>query len=182
MVYSKDEFICEATWDFATSMIQVNEESATKILELLSENGFNIKGFVSLPYDATEYNGHHYFLYSDICNSWEDAKSYCESIGGYLAIINDDAENTFLFDLMRETGHKNAYFGLSDCETEGIWKCVDGSNPEYVNWSNGEPNNERGVEHYAMFYYKSPEYQWNDGDFNHGTTNDNATFFCEWNY
>lgn len=152
------------------------EESGTesKLNELDSTEPF------LLPDDAVEYNGHYYYLYSDICDTWEEAKTYCESVGGYLAIIDDDAENTFLYDLMKQAGHKNAYFGLSDCETEGVWKYVDGSDPEYTNWSNGEPNNERGVEHYAMFYYKSPEYQWNDGDFNHGTTNDNANFFCEW--
>lgn len=154
------------------------EESGTKTESEI--NGFDSTETFLLPDDAVEYNGHYYYLYSDICDTWEEAKTYCESVGGYLAIIDDDAENTFLYDLMKQAGHKNAYFGLSDCETEGVWKYVDGSDPEYTNWSNGEPNNERGVEHYAMFYYKSPEYQWNDGDFNHGTTNDNANFFCEW--
>lgn len=194
-VFSEGKFICDAAWDMSASMIKIDDEGAEKILSILSENGFIVDGYdmkadqeqipkdskVSLPNDAIEYNGNHYYLYSDICNTWEDAKSYCESMGGYLAIINDDLENAFLFDLMKQSGHENAYFGLTDCEEEGVWKCVDGSNPEYLNWSDGEPNNERGVEHYAMFYYKSPEYQWNDGDFNHGTTNDNATFICEWN-
>lgn len=183
-IYSEGKFICDAALDVATSMIQIDEESSNKILNLLSENGFIISGFrgaeTSVPNEAVEYNGHHYYLFSNMCETWEEAKTYCEDMGGYLAIINDDAENIFLYDLMKQAGHENAYFGLTDHETEGVWKCVDGSEPEYTNWSYGEPNNERGVEHYAMFYYKSPEYQWNDGDFNHGTTNDNATFICEW--
>ena len=184
-IYSEGKFICDAALDVAMSMIQIDEESSNKILNLLYENGFIISGFrgveTSVPNEAVEYNGHHYYLFSNMCETWEEAKTYCENMGGYLAIINDDAENIFLYDLMKQAGHENAYFGLTDRETEGVWKCVDGSEPEYTNWSYGEPNNERGVEHYAMFYYKSPEYQWNDGDFNHGTTNDNATFICEWN-
>ena len=31
-----------------------------------------------------------------------------------------------------------------------------------------------------MFYYKSSEYKWNDGDFENGTVNDYAAFICEW--
>ncbi len=66
---------------------------------------------------------------------------------------------------MKTTEYESAYFGLTDSENEGVWKNVDGSEPKFINWSDGEPNNERGIENYAMFYYKSPEYKWNDGDF-----------------
>lgn len=34
-----------ATWDFATCMMQLDDESATLILKLLAENGFEIQGF-----------------------------------------------------------------------------------------------------------------------------------------
>lgn len=133
-----------------------------------------------IPTGAVEYNGHFYYVFPNICDSWEDAKLYCESLGGHLAVINDEAENKRLYQLMKEFGYSNAYFGLSDVESEGSWKWVTGENATYTNWSNGEPNNERGKEHYAMFYYKSSEYKWNDGDFENGTSNDHAAFICEW--
>lgn len=44
-IYSEGKFISDAVWDLASSMIQLDDDSATKILELLSENGFIINGF-----------------------------------------------------------------------------------------------------------------------------------------
>ena len=81
---------------------------------------------------------------------------------------------------MQELGYSNAYFGFSDAESEGNWNWVTDEVVIYTNWSSGEPNNERKKEHYAMFYYKSPKYQWNDGDFGNGTVNDFSAFICEW--
>lgn len=139
-------------------------------------------GVKTLPNNVVQYNGHHYYIYADVCSTWEEAKSYCESLGGHLAIINDEAENTFLFDLMKKMGYVNAYFGLFDLNKNGDWKWIDGSTPKYLNWAKGEPNRERNKEYIGMFYYKTPDYQWNDGDYNNGTVNDDKIFICEWNY
>lgn len=133
-----------------------------------------------IPDDAYELNGHYYYVYTGTCETWEEAESFCESKGGYLAVINDERENNFVFDMMKELGYDNAYFGYSDAESEGVWKWVNGEASNYENWSNGEPNNENGNENYAMFYHSSPDYTWNDGNFNHGTVGDEATFICEW--
>lgn len=103
-------------------------------------------------------------------------------MGGHLAVLNDEEENKNVYHYVKNNGFENAYFGYSDVEKEGNWKWVNGEAALYSNWSDGEPNNERGIEHYAMFYYKSPDYEWNDGDFYHGTVNDTPTFICEWDY
>lgn len=48
-IYSEEKFICDAACDIASSMLQLDDESAKKILELLTENGFIIQGFKSTP-------------------------------------------------------------------------------------------------------------------------------------
>ena len=141
---------------------------------------FSLETESSIPNGAIEYNGHYYYVFSDICDSWEEAKLYCESLGGHLAVINDENENKRLYEIMQEFSYSNAYFGFSDAESEGNWNWVTDEAVTYTNWSKGEPNNERKKEHYAMFYYKSPKYQWNDGDFGNGTVNDFPAFICEW--
>ena len=44
----------------------------------------------------------------------------------------------------------------------GGWKWVNGSylRDTYVNWSNNEPNNAGGFEHYAQFEYSNDGKQW----------------------
>ena len=138
-----------------------------------------------IPQDAFEYNGHSYYIYSNVVDTWDAAKTYAESLGGYLAIINNDAENTALYDYMKSRGYGSAYFGFTDAPVEGTWNWVDGSSVNYTNWASGEPsngvNNNAGRENYGMFYWMF-RYTWNDGDFG-DIFNDNGSqaFIVEWN-
>ena len=137
----------------------------------------------NIPSDAFTYNGHSYYMYSEVCDTWEEAKSYCESLGGHLAVINNSAENKKLYNYMKSSGYDSAYFGLRDTDNEGSWKWIDSETSNYRNWADGEPNGGT-YENYAMFYYKYTDGKWNDGDFSRGTVNstlnDTATFICEW--
>lgn len=129
--------------------------------------------------NALSWNGHRYALFSNM-NSWEDAKAYCESIGGHLAVIESAEENVALFDYICSKGVENAYFGYSDSVEEDSWTWVDGSSSAYANWHSGEPNGESSNEDYAMFYYKFDDGTWNDGDFGGSTVNGGTTYICEW--
>ena len=40
-----------------------------------------------IPSDALVYNGHSYYIYSNVADTWEEAKTYCEKLGGHLAVI-----------------------------------------------------------------------------------------------
>ena len=128
-----------------------------------------------IPSDAFEYNGHSYYVFSDICETWEDAEKYCESLGGYLAVINNDDENTAVYDIMKQQGYESAYFGYTDVEEDGNWHWINGKNSSYTNWNRYEPSD--GF--YAMFYWKW-EYTWNDGTFDDKTDNGGMAFICEW--
>ena len=142
------------------------------------------KGYYVDDNKYLHYGGHKYYAYrsSDI-DSFSDAKTFCEENGGYLAIINDEAENRTLYEyVFIDMGYESAYFGLTDEENEGIWKWVDGSALTYENWKDGEPNDLNGVEEYALFYKDEPAWKWNDGDFGKDPpyTGD-VIFLIEWN-
>lgn len=136
------------------------------------------------------YNGHSYYVFSGVCDTWEEAQKYCEKRGGYLAVINDEKENSAVFEIMKELGFDSAYFGYTDKGKEGNWKWVSNDSSKYVNWNKVEdedgyvePNNGKGYtnENNAMFYFKYPDGTWNDGDFGFMTEGGDKAFICEWN-
>ena len=138
---------------------------------------------VNIPFsNILGYNGHTYFAYeTSAIDTYREAEEYCESLGGHLAVINDDDENTALYDyVFKHLGLPSAYFGLSDENQEGSWEWIDGTPYSYENWRSGEPDNLRGVEDYALFYYKDAAYTWNDGDFGKDPTTGTVIFLIEW--
>ena len=131
-------------------------------------------------------NGHAYLLvnYNNInaysVHSWE---KWCEAQGGYLAIIDDRAENDFLYNSLRscynpETGKnmESAYFGYTDEDDEGRWYWFYDNETGFTNWHAGQPNNSTGNENCACFYYKFADGSWNDSEIG----NNSYWFFCEW--
>ena len=134
-----------------------------------------------IPPDAYVFDHLSYMFYNiETITTWEEAKAYCESLGGHLAIITTNEENDFLYQLMVEEGYTSAYFGLSDSYKEGNWVWIDGTVPSYTNWHSGEPNSENSNEDYAMFYWKYTDGTWNDGDFGNKTVSGGQAFICEW--
>jgi len=130
---------------------------------------------LNVPSDALNYNGHSYYIYSNVANTWNEAKAYCEARGGHLAVINNAKENSALFNYVRSKNYMEAYFGLSDASKEGTWTWATSEKVSYKNFASGEPNGGT-YENYGMFYaWAYPDGEWNDGDFK-VTQN----FICEW--
>ncbi len=109
--------------------------------------------------------------------TWQQAERRCEWKGGHLAVIESSTENFLLYSAMKAKGYENAYFGFSGESSEGNWKWVDGTSTAYTNWHSGEPNNQDGIEHYAMFYEKFQDGTWNDAD---GIIDAGCAYICEW--
>ncbi|XP_034147080.1 CD209 antigen-like [Esox lucius] len=92
-------------------------------------------------------------------NNWEYAKQYCLKRGAQLVIINNQEEQKFLISLNIRT-----WIGLSDIETEGTWRWVDGTPLTTAYWGEKEPNNAGGGKDCAEIYHciTDPVNKWND--------------------
>ena len=160
--------------------------------DLANSNTYEQSGYICEweASDAAEetqvegYTGHLYEFYTLPESEWESgpitwqqAERRCEWKGGHLAVIESSTENFLLYSAMKAKGYENAYFGFSDESSEGNWKWVDGTSTSYTNWHSGEPSNQDGIEHYAMFYEKFQDGTWNDAD---GIIDAGCAYICEW--
>lgn len=160
--------------------------------DLANSNTYEQSGYICEweASDAAEetqvegYTGHLYEFYTLPESEWESgpitwqqAEKRCEWKGGHLAVIESSTENFLLYSAMKSKGYENAYFGFSDESSEGNWKWVNGTSTSYTNWHSGEPSNQDGIEHYAMFYEKFQDGTWNDAD---GIIDAGCAYICEW--
>jgi hypothetical protein len=80
--------------------------------------------------DTLNYNGHTYYLITP--NTWEGAAAEALSLGGYLATINDQGEQDFLWNSWKNS------LGAG----EGLWIGLERSHHGTIFvWMNGEPVN-----------------------------------------
>ncbi len=111
-------------------------------------------------------NGSSYYV-SDNTSSWYSNKLICENLGGHLAVITSEEENNFISQLIQQSYDDNLVFhiGFSDENSEGNWFWVNGEEFNYSNWSESEPSNSYGGEHYGQIYWSG---YWNDIRNNNG--------------
>lgn len=104
-----------------------------------------------IPENAQLYNGNKYYLY-DKSMTWDEAKAYCEDLGGHLVTIADANEQAFLTSMV-DGAAQNCYW-IGATSTTGSWEWVTNEAFSYTNWKNAEPNNESGIENYAVMIAK----------------------------
>lgn len=109
--------------------------------------------------------GNQYFL-TTARSSWTEAHAEAVAAGGTLVTINDAEEQKWLLDTFG--GTELFWIGLSDQQTEGVWKWSGGDNVSYTNWTPNEPNNALsfadqyfGGENYVVMNWQSNG-KWND--------------------
>ncbi len=141
--------------------------------------------FLEIPDDAKEFNGHYYKAYDtgEFCLS---ARTYCESVGGYLCTITSQEEQNFVVGLFE---NKNVYWLGGTC-IEKAWGWITEEEFSYTKWGDSEPNNMEGSENYLQIYAKDFRKKvvgdWNDAS-NVGAeyASDfysiaNTGYICEW--
>ena len=125
------------------------------------------------------YGGHTYQFFNTRFSSFEEAETYCESLGGHLAVIESKDEDKNVYSFLRSLGEMNAFLGVKK-NTDGIWTNVYGNvldKNSYTNWGSDEPNNEGGCEDVLQYYEAYPNGEWNDLYWGKQGI---YSFICEW--
>ncbi|XP_042168070.1 C-type lectin domain family 4 member E isoform X1 [Oncorhynchus tshawytscha] len=104
-----------------------------------------------------------YFVSSE-SKTWSESRQDCVERGADLVIVNSREKQRFLFAL-----NKRAWIGLTDRETEGSWKWVDGTPLRTSYWIIDQPNNGRSLSSFPeedcvelQNGQDQPEKTWND--------------------
>jgi Lectin C-type domain len=94
-------------------------------------------------------NFHTYLLTpNNVSMSWQAARDYARTFGGYLVSINDPGEHAFVDGNYTGNTGTRRWIGLSDQASEGNFVWDSGEPVTYTAWAGGEPNNV-GNEDYA---------------------------------
>ena len=133
----------------------------------------NAANITQIPEDAYEFNENFYKIYNE-CLTWEEAKLYCENLGGHLATITSIQEQDFICSINFCSGL--LWIGAFRDEAFN-WQWVTGEEWDYTNWAEGEPNNSSNVisdENCAVIWPDT----WND--LNNSNLFEQTGFICEW--
>ncbi|XP_076874406.1 uncharacterized protein LOC143524812 [Brachyhypopomus gauderio] len=124
--------------------------------QLLMESAVLQKGLSVLGWNY--FNSSLYYISTEE-KTWSESRQDCRERGADLVIINSREEQEFMFEMVNNT---HAWIGLTDMNTEGIWKWVDGSRPPNTGyWAQGEPNG-KGIEHCGEVVIFTYSKGWND--------------------
>ncbi len=110
-------------------------------------------------------SGHIYYLLSE--SSWPDAEIKANQLGGYLAAINSQAEQDWVFKNFGAFGgntNRSLWIGLH--KVDGVWVWSSGEPVTYTYWAPGEPNDVNGREDASSIdaWRWTPPGQWNDAE------------------
>ncbi|XP_039664612.1 CD209 antigen-like protein C isoform X2 [Perca fluviatilis] len=103
-----------------------------------------------------EYFSGSFYYISSVKKTWNESRDDCLQKGADLVIINSKEEQNFTIKF-----EKRLWIGLTDSETEGTWKWVDGTPLTKSYWVSGEPNDEYGEDCGEISHFHS-ENSWND--------------------
>ena len=102
---------------------------------------------LGITLEIVAFEGGRYALIEET-KSWDDAKAYCESLGGTLVCVGSAEENAFVQSLIPEDS--GCWLGATDEGHEGDWRWVDGSDFEYEDWERGQPDNYEDRQHHMV--------------------------------
>lgn len=121
--------------------------------------------------------------------TWQDAVKRCESLGGHLATITSEQEQSEIYKLLMQDSEKHAYWLGGFRNRLGNWEWITGEPFTYANWAYGEPNNANGVEDIITilgarnrdkFWFATWNDLGSDGSNHPYFGLENFGFICEW--
>ena len=100
---------------------------------------FSVKEITSTPVclKSCTLDGHNYTAYLST-KTWDEAKAWCESNGGYLATVTSKSERTGLAYMTRE--FSAPHFFLGGYQDGNDWKWITDEAFSYSNWGEGQPD------------------------------------------
>lgn len=132
----------------------------------------------SIPSDAVYYNDHAYKIYNNVM-TWNEAKSFCESLGGHLITITNEEEQNVMENILNSTDlqYEGYWMGAYYQDTFD-WHWITNETYEYEHFSSGEPN---GSGQYMQTFTSG---EWDDTTID-GSGNSaiyNHGLICEWEH
>lgn len=125
------------------------------------------------PGNTHEYNGHTYQFFN-IKTGWNDAKEYCEAIGGHLVSVNSQEEQAMLEKFMKISDKNQYTFWAGGEKTSGSWKWTTGENFSFSNFSERSDSGDIYLQLKAWDKY---------GEWRTSSENEKGSgFICEWDY
>ena len=127
--------ISNGKWDDLRNNWYYNQE----VVEFNTPRDDEISGYTKLMDD---YNGHSYYMRNSQSGRWTRARDAAKNIGGYLVVIDSEAENQLVWEAVRaKATNRNIWIGLyqntsSDKYTEpsGGWEWVDQPSTVSYTW------------------------------------------------
>ncbi|XP_030279430.1 CD209 antigen-like protein C [Sparus aurata] len=133
------------------ALTEERDELKTKLADITN---YSQKGWMY-------FSGSVYYI-SSTTKTWQRSRDYCLQRGADLMIINSEEEQSFTRQLKN-----NLWIGLTDTETDGTWKWVDGTPLDTSYWMDGEPNNYKQKEEDCVeVRLHAEENNWNDSPCN----------------
>ncbi|XP_053408178.1 uncharacterized protein LOC123560994 isoform X2 [Mercenaria mercenaria] len=112
------------------------------------------------------------YLFSLLNLGWEDAKTYCESEGASLLIVEDTQEHNYIRQKVRGLKLPYMWIGARYDSKYGEHRWIDGSAMTVDGWAPGKPDSVRG----CVDYLNNVDYLWNSHP---NCVNTKGPFICE---
>ncbi|XP_053336223.1 C-type lectin domain family 6 member A-like [Clarias gariepinus] len=122
------------------------------------QNRYNTLVFWDSGKRCFSFNSSFYCMSTEKKN-WTKSRQDCRDKGADLLIINSREEQEFI---SKQLDGSVYWIGLSDRDTEGEWKWVDGKPLTTESWAKNELSDKDGVEDCAEIYHSSDGCIWND--------------------